>query len=201
MTQADLFEDFLAREGVTRYQILAHDYGVTVAQELLARDRGAITRVCLLNGGLFPETHRALFAQKLLASPLGGLVAKLLDFSRFRASMQRIWGSHPLDDADVRAMWELVLVNDGRAVMPKLIGYMAERREHRERWVGAITKPRVPIRVINGLADPVSGAHMIARYRELVASPDIVELPGVGHYPQVEAPDETVAAILAFTKP
>jgi len=78
---------------------------------------------------------------------------------------------------------------------------MAERREHRERWVGAITKPRVPIRVINGLADPVSGAHMIARYRELVASPDIVELPGVGHYPQVEAPDETVAAILAFTKP
>lgn len=199
MTQADLFEALLAKHGITRYQILAHDYGVTVAQELLARDRGAITKVCLLNGGLFPETHRALPAQKLLASPLGPIVSRLLDYKRFKASMQRIWGTHPLDDADTRAMWELILVNNGKAVMPKLIGYMAERRKQRERWVGQITSPRVPIRVINGVDDPVSGAHMLARYRELVRAPDIVELPGVGHYPQVEAPDETVAAILEFT--
>jgi pimeloyl-ACP methyl ester carboxylesterase len=198
MVQADLYEAFLAREGVTRYRILAHDYGNTVCQELLARDHGAIEKVCFLNGGLFPETHRALLAQKLLASPLGPVMARMLDFPRFRASMRRIWGSHPLSDDDVREMWELVLVNDGPAVMPKLIGYMAERREHRARWVGAVTNARMPIRLVDGLDDPVSGAHMVARYRELVPAPDIVELPGVGHYPQVEAPDATADAILAF---
>jgi pimeloyl-ACP methyl ester carboxylesterase len=82
-------------------------------------------------------------------------------------------------------------------VLPKLIGYIAERRAHRERWVGALVDTQVPIRLINGLADPVSGAHMLVRYRELVAQPNIVELPGVGHYPQVEAPDAVVHAIRA----
>ena len=30
---------------------------------------------------------------------------------------------------------------------------------------------------------------MVARYRELVGKGHIVELTGVGHYPQIEAPD------------
>ena len=60
--------------------VLAHDYGDTVTQELLARyDERQLTggagpelaSVCLLNGGLFPEVHRALLAQRLLLSPLG----------------------------------------------------------------------------------------------------------------------------------
>src|ERR1700712_4301012 len=35
--QADLHEALLRERGVTRFRILSHDYGVTVAQELLAR--------------------------------------------------------------------------------------------------------------------------------------------------------------------
>ena len=57
--QADLFNELLARERVTSYRLVAHDYGLTVAQELLARQpedpaSPRITSVCLLNGGLFP---------------------------------------------------------------------------------------------------------------------------------------------------
>ncbi len=43
----------------------------------------------------------------------------------------------------------------------------------------------------------MSGAHVVARYRELVRAPDVVELAGVGHYPQVEAPDAVADAVLA----
>ena len=39
---------------------------------------------------------------------------------------------------------------------------------------------------------------MVARYRELVPDPDVVLLPDVGHYPQVEAPEAVLAAFLAF---
>ena len=46
-----------------------------------------------------------------------------------------------------------------------------------------------------GSADPISGAHMIARLRELQISASIVELPRVGHYPQVEAPQAVLAAV------
>ncbi len=199
--QADLFGALLARERVSSYRMVAHDYGDTVAQELLARqpeDASAprITSVCLLNGGLFPETHRALVTQKLLASPLGPLVARLGGYRAFARAMRNIWGKHPVSEAELRAMWQLVAEHDGPAVMPKLIRYMAERRAHRERWVGALVSASAPLRLINGVLDPISGAHMVARYRQVVPRPDVVELPRVGHYPQLEAPGAVLAAIL-----
>ena len=52
---------------------------------------------------------------------------------------------------------------------------------------------------MNGAVDPVSGAHMAARYRELIPHPDIVSLEGIGHYPMVEAPQAVLEALLAFT--
>jgi pimeloyl-ACP methyl ester carboxylesterase len=197
---ADQAEAVLARLGVVRVHVLAHDLGDTVAQELLARQDAPssprIVSACLLNGGLFPEAHHALATQKLLASPLGPLVARLGGYRAFARAMRRIWGTHPVSDAELRAMWRLVTEHDGPAVMPKLIGYLAERRAHRSRWVGALVAARAPLRFIDGLVDPISGADMVARYRELVPRPDIVELPGVGHYPQLEAPGDVAAAIL-----
>ena len=200
--QADLVEALLARDGITRYRLLAHDMGVTVAQELLARQKenaaARVTAVVLLNGGLFPETHRARRAQTLLASRVGPILARLMTYGAFARSMHGVWGAKPPNELELRSMWQLVTAHDGMGVMPKLIGYMAERRAHRERWVGALVGADVPIRLINGLRDPVSGAHMLVRYRELVAKPDIVELPDVGHYPQVEAPDAVANATLDF---
>ena len=203
-TQADLFEDFLAAQRVDEYAIIAHDYGDTVAQELLARHndgraRQRLIRLVLLNGGLFPETHRPRLIQTLLAGPLGGWVARLTTRRTFAANLRGIC-ARPLSDEEIDGMWRLLVENDGIAVLPKLIGYMAERRLHRERWVGALQKSRVPIRLINGLDDPISGVHMVARYRELVGAADVIELPGVGHYPQVEAPNEVARAALEFLR-
>lgn len=195
LRQADLQEALLAREGVTSYRILAHDYGLTVAQELLARG-GAIRSVCLLNGGMFPEMHRPVLTQKLLASPFGSLVARLSSYRTFARTMRGIWGTTPPAEAELRAMWSLVEESNGTRVMPKLIGYIAERKRHRARWVGALVAAKVPVRYVCGLVDPISGAHMAARYRELVPNPDVIELDGVGHYPQVEAPERVTAAVL-----
>jgi pimeloyl-ACP methyl ester carboxylesterase len=199
--QADVIEAVAAWAGVTSAAVVAHDYGNTVGQELLARANDktlgfALTRIGFLNGGLFPETHRPLLAQRLLASRLGGLFARLSSRGRFDASMRAIAGATAPTSDELAAMWQLATRDGGRVLMPALLGYIAERRRFRARWVGALVASTVPVRLIDGLADPISGAHMVTRYRELVAHPDIVELPGVGHYPQLEAPAATVAALL-----
>jgi pimeloyl-ACP methyl ester carboxylesterase len=202
--QADLHEGLLRELGVRRYHVLAHDYGDTVAQELLARhvDRPRspeLQSVCFLNGGLFPETHRARFIQKLLALPIGPLVSRLMTERSFCKSFSAIFGAKTQPSAqELHEFWQLIDYNQGAGVFHKLIGYMAERRKFRARWVGALQKSTVPVRVIDGLDDPVSGAHMVARYRELVAEADVVELPGIGHYPQVEAPEAVLKAFLEF---
>lgn len=208
LDQADLHEALLAHLGVARVHLLAHDYGDTVAQELLARhlDRAAagtpgpeILSCVLLNGGLFPETHRARTIQKLLLTPLGPLLSRLMSRRGFERSFSAVFGARTQPSAQELAdFWELVQRDGGNRILHKLIRYMPERIAHRARWVAALQRTRVPLRVIDGPDDPVSGAHMVARYRELVPNPDTVELPGIGHYPQVEDPQGVLRAFLEF---
>src|SRR6185503_9627155 len=101
-------------------------------------------------------------------------------------------------EQELAEFWGLIRRDGGHRIMHKLIRYMPERIKHRERWVGALQKTRVPLRVIDGADDPVSGAHMVARYRELVPDPDAVLLPGIGHYPQVEDPQGVLKAFFDF---
>ena len=201
--QADLLEGLLVHLGVKRVHILAHDYGDTVAQELLARHldvgKPRIESCVLLNGGLFPETHHARTIQKLLLTPLGPLLSRLMNRRSFDRSFSAIFGAHTQPSTDELAeFWELIRHDGGNRIMHKLIRYMPERLANRERWVGALRKTRVPLRLINGPDDPVSGAHMVARYRELVPNPDTVSLPGIGHYPQTEDPAGVLKAFSEF---
>ena len=49
--------------------------------------------------------------------------------------------------------------------------------------------------VVWGMADPAFGADYLARWREAFPRATVTALPGVGHFPQEEAPDAVVEAI------
>jgi pimeloyl-ACP methyl ester carboxylesterase len=137
--------------------------------------------------------------QKLLLSPVGPLVARAASRASLASSLRRIFGpdTQP-DDGLIDAFWTLMQHNEGASVMHRLIRYIPERRRQRERWVGAMQQAKVPLKLIDGLLDPISGAHMVARYRQLVPDADVTELPRIGHYPQAEAPQAVLAAYLQF---
>jgi len=207
MAQADLCEALVAERQLETFHVLAHDYGDTVAQELLARQNqgtgvGTWLSVCFLNGGLFPETHRARLIQKLLLSPLGPVINRLTTKRTFDKSFSAVFGPDTKpSSADLERFWALINYNGGRHCFHNLISYMSDRKQYRQRWVRALRDSCVPIGLINGSADPVSGAHMVARYREVISADHFtVELPRVGHYPQVEAPAEVAQAYLDFLR-
>jgi pimeloyl-ACP methyl ester carboxylesterase len=60
----------------------------------------------------------------------------------------------------------------------------------------------IPMRLIDGPSDPNSGAHMAARYREVIPNPDVVMLADdIAHWPQIEAPDAVLEHFLEFVTP
>jgi pimeloyl-ACP methyl ester carboxylesterase len=200
--QADLCMALLDDCRVSGVHVLAHDYGDTVAQELLAREREGRLRIAsmvFLNGGLFPETHRARPVQKLLATPvLGPLLARTMSYGKFEATMRSISGSAPPTREELQDLWVLIERDGGRQALARLINYMEQRRRNRARWVDALVESTVPRRLVCGAVDPVSGRHLAERYRELVPDPDVVVLEDVGHYPQLEVHDQVVDEYEAF---
>lgn len=203
--QADVCEAVAAAAGFERFHVLAHDYGDTVAQELLARQAegrptlAGLRSVLFLNGGLFPEAHRPRRIQTLLAGPLGPVLVRLMGRRQIARGLESVFGPETRPaQGELDALIDLVEAGDGKKVMPLLLGYIAERRACRQRWVGALESSRVPIMLVDGEADPVSGAHLADRWTELLPGRPVTRLPGIGHWPQLEAPGDVLAAAREF---
>jgi len=202
--QVEVLLALLEHLKIKKIHILAHDYGNTITQELLARAeekrlKFTVERICLLNGALFPETHRSIRAQKILVSPLGFLFAKMIPDRLFKRNLASIFGKETQPtERELNEFLAVFKFNDGRRIAHKLIRYMKEREIYRERWVGALQRTKLPLRFINGLADPVAGARVVERFRQTMPHGDIVEIPHVGHYPHFEAPDKVLRAFFEF---
>ena len=198
--QADLVEAIWNRTGITTTALVAHDYGVSVAQELLARDPKRITSMTWLNGGLFPDLHRPTRGQKMLRSLFGPVVARLFNERRFAAALREILG-RPVSDEALHEMWLSMSARKGVRTSPRMLRYMDERREYADRWRAAIADYEGPQLFLWGPVDPVSGAHVRPRIREVAPGAEVVVLdepPAVGHYPQVEAPEVVGPLISGF---
>lgn len=205
LDQADLIEQLLESLHIEETHILAHDYGDTVAQELLARfvekkDAALkIRSICFLNGGLFPESHQPRLIQKLLISPLGALLIPFLNKKMLKKNFDRIFGPDTqASDQEIDEFYALIEHHKGTRIFHKLIRYMDDRKQHRDRWVKAMIETPIPLRLIDGALDPVSGRHLAQRYADLIPEADVVLLDKIGHYPQTEAPEEVLKHYFDF---
>lgn len=196
--QSELALAVAAHAGVTHAVVVAHDYGVTVAQELLARTPAALAvdGVVFLNGGLEPRLNRSTTLQRLLASPLGAVLAPLLvNRTTFARSLERIIVVAERFDMDEH--WRAVSTRGAHRRTHALLRYIAERHRRRERWVASFADRATPIALAWGLRDPVSCVDVLEWAKQQRPDAEVLALP-IGHYPQVEAPAEVASLIARF---
>jgi pimeloyl-ACP methyl ester carboxylesterase len=193
--QADIVQRVVAEHTAGPVWLIAHDMGTSVATELLARDlRGQLTfdlqRAVIGNGSVILNRASLRPAQKLLRSPLGPLVSRLSNRAAFVREFGRLFGAtHPLSAQEGDAQWALWSHHDGHRIAHLLIAYLDERVRHASRWHGAVRDWPKPLNFLWALDDPVATTNVLDGLRELRPAADVVELPGIGHYPQVEVPE------------
>jgi pimeloyl-ACP methyl ester carboxylesterase len=200
---ADMHEALLAHLGVRSAHVLAHDLGDSVGQELLARNEfgeeayggWGIESITWLNGGLFNEAYTPRAMQKLMsATPLGDLMSPLqgsrLSRRLVEPTINELFGPNTKPSPELMSTFHQILeFNDGKRVLHRVGRFIGDRYTHRNRWVRAMRQTDVPMRLIDGPADPNSGAHMARRYAEVIPDADVVMLADdIGHWPQIEAP-------------
>jgi pimeloyl-ACP methyl ester carboxylesterase len=201
--QADLVEAVWRREGTASTVVAAHDYAVSVTQELLARRaEGALevdlVAVHLLNGGLYPDLHRPQPMQTALLDPdQGPQIGPQLTGELFAGALQPTFAEGFDAVADSAAIWQAASRDGGQLIVHRLIRYIPDRFANAERWVTALETTDVPLAFVWGMLDPVSGAHMAERIRERLPNAPFEALDHVGHWPPLEAPERVTAALLA----
>jgi pimeloyl-ACP methyl ester carboxylesterase len=201
--QADLVEAIWAHEGIRATSVVAHDYAVSVMQELLARRSEGLLgvdllAVQLLNGGLYPDVYRPQPGQMALLDPEQGpgLSAQITE-ELWAKALEPTFAPGFDAAAENADIWRAMSREHGQLIAYRLIRYMADRTLHGERWVTALEGTDVPLNFVWGMLDPVSGAHMAERIRTRLPEAPFTALADVAHWPALEAPDRLAAAILS----
>ncbi|MBA4329368.1 MAG: alpha/beta hydrolase [Polaromonas sp.] len=201
---ADLHEWLISAMGLQRVCLLAHDLGVSVAQEMLARRMtgkplAKIDAVVMLNGGLFPEAYRPRLILRILSSRLGRWLGARMSRPAFGRTITALFGrDSPPGKVLLDDFWALVTHHEGLHITHRVGRFWQERLALRDRLVAPLLQRTVPLLFINGTSDPNSGQHMVDRYRALVPDALVSCLAGVGHWPQLEQADVVSALVLRF---
>lgn len=200
---ADLVLDLLHEQGVRSVAFVAHDLGVSVVQEILARQReGAVAlevrAVALLNGGLCPAAYRPRWIQRLLASPLGAWIGPQVSRPVFERTLRALFVVPP-PPALIDDFWLLLEHQQGRRVTHRVGAFWRERLAHAQRLVAPLLEVGAPpLRLINGSDDPNSGRHMVDAFLALRPEVDLVRIAGTGHWPHWEATETVWHALAPF---
>ena len=202
LEQADLAQQVVADAAEGPVELIAHDMGTSVATELIARDLTGmlpfeLQRAVITNGSVILERASLRPIQKILRSRLGPIVARFANRAMFTRGFARLFSdAHPLTAEEADAQWALMSADDGATISHLLISYLDERVRNASRWHSAVRDWPKPLSFLWGLEDPVATTEVLDGLRLLRPRADVVELPGVGHYPQVEVPHEFTAGAL-----
>jgi pimeloyl-ACP methyl ester carboxylesterase len=197
--QADLIEQLLHAVDVTAPAVYAYDYGAIVAQELLARSV-PMRHTIFANSGLFPELYRPRLVQRLAITPLVG--SALSAVAANRRTFRRTWGAvfspqHPLAADTADAHYHALRAGGApRRLQRDLLAYIPERAAMADRLQAASLANAQRTSYLWGMHDPVSGAPIARRLRELTPDADVVEYRDVGHCPHLEIPTRVAADLL-----
>lgn len=202
LEQADLVEAVIADTTTGPVVVIAHDMGTSVTTELLARDLEGrlgfdLQRAVLSNGSVILARASLRPIQHVLRGRLGPVVARLVNRRMFIPGFARLFSAgHPLSAEEAAAQWALLSHNGGHRILHLLISYLDERERYASRWHGAVREWPKPLGFLWGLDDPVATTNVLDGLRELRPAAPVIELPGLGHYPQIEDPATFAASAL-----
>lgn len=206
LEQADLAVALWQQLGLQEVDVLGHDYGVSVATELLWRHNQGqlplkLRSVTLVNSGLiYRMAHIKLVQHMLRLSWLRPVSRHFVQRPLYLRSMRSVLADAVrVSGEELETLWQMTAAQGGHRVLADISQYLEERRlHHRERWEQALQEYRGPAHLLWGDRDPV-GIPRVAEYvHTLMPQATLTWLPGIGHYPMLEAPERFAGAALQF---
>ena len=203
LDQADLALQLWQLLGVKKVHLLAHDYGTSVATEIIARNNNheltiEIEKLTLCNGSMHIELSKLRTIQKLLKNKwLGKYVAKLTTYAIFSKNLRNVYfDKTKVSNNELKEMWMQLEYNEGRKVIHKLSQYINERYTYWNRWIGALKETNLQTNIVWAKNDPVAVPAIARLIATEISNNKLFWIENTGHFPMLENPDEWLNCIL-----
>ena len=203
LDQADLALQLWQQLGVKKVHLLAHDYGTSVATEIIARNNNneltiEIENLTLCNGSMHIELSKLRTIQKLLKNKwLGKYVAKLTTYAIFSKNLRNVYfDKTKVSNNELKDMWMQLEYNEGRKVIHKLSQYINERYTYWNRWIGALKETNLQTNIVWAKNDPVAVPAIARLIATEISNNKLFWIENTGHFPMLENPDEWLNCIL-----
>lgn len=170
-----------------RFALVGQGMGGMVALELLRRAPGRISRLCLISTNPLAETPAAA---ALREPRMIGAAAGRLD-EVMRDTMRADYLANGPDRLNV-----LNLVYDmARDLGPEVFVSQSRALQRRPDMQGSLRRCKVPALVLCGQEDELTPPKRHEFMANLIPNAKLVVLPGAGHFPTLEQPELTTAAL------
>ena len=200
--QADIALQLWKQLGLTDVTLLAHDYGTSIATEIIARDNSQeltinIKKLMLCNGSIHIELSQLRMIQKLLKGKLGKYIAKLTNYYIFCKNIRNVYHDKAkVTNDELHHMWQQIEYNKGKKVIHLVSNYINERYTYWDRWIGALKETKVQTSIIWAKEDPVAVKAIAELLATEIPKNKLYWLEKTGHFPMLENPNKWCELVL-----
>lgn len=203
--QAEMAIELWRKLGLQSVHLVAHDYGTSVANEIVVRKQQGfepikINTLTLCNGSMHIELANLKVIQKLLKhSFYGRFVVKLMHKTIFIKQMKSIWhDKSKFEVEEIKMLWDLLLENEGKKTLHKVSQYNNERTKYWHRWIPALYKLDIPTHILWAQNDPIAVKEIANQLHHEIPNSTYTRIENCGHYPMLEQPQLWALAIRKF---
>ena len=163
--QADFALQLWHKMGLKEVTILSHDYGTSVAKEILARKNHnlipiKIKRIYLCNSSMRLEHLHLRNMDKLLKDKkLGRYIARLTSngFRKIKNKLSKNNLNPEIhSEYDIKKVWNNLESDQGKKEIHLLSNFINERYTFWHRWTEALKESQIPIKIVWEKSDPVA---------------------------------------------
>ena len=202
--QADTAQALWQHLGLDEVHLLAHDYGTSVATEIIARKNLGyepirLKSITIGNGSMLINMAQLIWTQKALRHHFWGpILAKLTNKPLFINNFRKLWhDKSKIDMKEFDVLWKMLGHNNGFKTLPVVSRYLHERQKFWHRWIGGLERVDQHVHIIWADKDPVAIFDMALVLEKKIKDNTLTVLKDIGHYPMLEDPDAYSQAVLA----